>query len=68
MLNLHHRLLARCDRQGISMTALWIITAVISSVILTLLVFAPFEPIDLEIRDALNYDAKQEAIAKAISK
>lgn len=48
------------------MTIIYLITAIIGAGILTMLVFAPFEPIDAEIRDALNYDQSQEKMRKAL--
>lgn len=48
------------------MTAIYLITAIVASLILTILVFAPLEPIDEEIANALNYDQNQEKMRKAL--
>ena len=48
------------------MSVIYLIAGFIVTSILTLLIFAPFEPIDDEIADALDYENKQEAMRKAL--
>lgn len=48
------------------MSVLIIVSAIIGVGILTLFVFAPLEPIDDEIANALKYDQNQEKMRKAL--
>lgn len=48
------------------MSIVYLITGFVITSILTLLIFAPFEPIDDEIADALDYENQQEKMRKAL--
>lgn len=48
------------------MTIIYLLTSLIITAILTILIFAPLEPIDEEIANALNYDQNQEKMRKAL--
>ena len=50
------------------MTALMLMLAVLASALLTMLIFAPLEPIDEEIAEALKYETNKEKMGKAILK
>lgn len=48
------------------MSIVYLVAGFIATSILTLLIFAPFEPIDDEIADALDYENKQKKMRKAL--
>lgn len=48
------------------MSLIYLIAGVIATSILTMLIFAPTEPIDDAIADALKYDENKEKMRKAL--
>lgn len=48
------------------MTILYLATGAIITLVLAILIFAPFEPIDDEIAEALKYEQKKEKMGKAL--